>query len=56
MRNLSFPFGVLETCFAVWRSAADTHLQLLYRVVIGARVLTRCVFECDIAHHRFVAV
>ena len=37
-------------------SAADAHLKLLDRVGSGARFLTGDVFECDIAHHRSVAV
>ena len=40
----------------MWCSAADTHLKLLDRAVSGARVLTGCVFESDIAHRRSVAV
>ena len=47
---------VLEYCSAVWCSAADTHIKLLDRVVSGASFLTGCVFECDLAHHRSVAV
>ena len=47
---------VLEYCSAVCCSAADTHLKLLDRTVIGARFLTGGVFECDIAHRRSVAV
>ena len=47
---------VLEYCSAVWCSAADTHLKLLDRAVIGARFLTGRVFECDSAHRRSVAV
>ena len=47
---------VLEYCSAVWCSAADTHLKLLDRVVSGARFLTGGMFECDIAHRRYVAV
>ena len=31
-----FVLPVLEYCSAVWCSAADTHLKLLYRVVSGA--------------------
>ena len=31
-------------------------VKLLDGAVIGARILTGGVFECDIAHHRFVAV
>ena len=51
-----FVFPVFEIYFAVWCSAADTHLKLLDRVAIGARFLTGGVFECDIAHRRSVAV
>ena len=40
----------------MWCSAADTRLKLLDRVVSGAYFLTGGVFECDIAHHRSVAV
>ena len=40
----------------MWCSAADTHHQLLDRAVRGARFLTGGVFECDIAHRKFVAV
>ena len=46
----------LQYCSAVWCSAADTHLKLLDRAVSAARFLTGGVFECDIAHHRSVAV
>ena len=35
-----FVLPVLEYCSAVWRSAADTHLKQLDRVVSGARFLT----------------
>ena len=51
-----FVLPILEYCSAVWRSAADTHLKLLYRVVSGARFLIVGVFESDIAHRRSVAV
>ena len=51
-----FVMPVLEYCSAVWCSAADTHLKLLDRAVSGALFLTGGVFECDIAHRRFVAV
>ena len=51
-----FVLPVLEYCSAVWCSAADTYLKLLYRVICGARFLTGGVFECDIAHRRSVAV
>ena len=47
---------VLEYCSAVWCSAADIHLKLLYRAVSGAWFLTGGVSECDIAHRRSVAV
>ena len=42
--------------FAVWCSAADTHIKLRDRAVSGARFLTGGVFECDIFHRRSVAV
>ena len=51
-----FVLPVLEHCSAVWCSAADTHLKLLDRAVSGVRFLTGGVVECDIAHHRSVAV
>ena len=51
-----FSCPLLEYCSAVWCSAADTELKLLDRAVSGARFLTGGVFECDIAHHRSVAV
>ena len=51
-----FVLPVLESCSAVWCSAADTHLKLLYRAVSAARFLTAGVFECDISHRRSVAV
>ena len=51
-----FVLIVLEYCSAVWCSADDTHLKLIDRAVSGARFLTGCVFECDIAHLRSVAV
>ena len=50
-----FVLPVLEYCSAVWCSAADTHLKLLYRAVSGAGFLTGVVFESDIAHRRSVA-
>ena len=53
---LGFCPPFLEYCSAVWCSAADTHLKLLYRAVSGAQFLTGDVFECDIAHRRSVAV
>ena len=51
-----FMLPVSEYCFAVWCSAADTHLKRLDRVVSGASFLTGDVFECDLAHRRSVAV
>ena len=51
-----FVLPVLEYFFAVWCSAANTHLKLLDRAVSGARFLTEGVFECDISHRRSVAV
>ena len=51
-----FVLPVLEYCSAVWCSAADAHLKLLDRAVSGARFLTGDVFECEISHHRSVAV
>ena len=51
-----FVLPVLEYCSAVWCSAADTHSKLLDRALTGARFLTDCVFKCDIAHRRFLAV
>ena len=53
---MGFVLPVLEYCSAVWCSTADTHLRLLDWVVSGARFLTGGVFECDLAHRRFVAV
>ena len=51
-----FVLTVLEYWSSVWCSAADTHLKLLVRAVSGARFLTGCMFECDIAHRRSMAV
>ena len=51
-----FVLPVLEYCFAVWCSAADTHLKLLYRVVSGARFLAGGVLNCNLSHRRSVAV
>ena len=42
--------------YAVRCSAADTHLNLLDRVVSIASFLTGGVFECDFVHRRSVAV
>ena len=51
-------FGVLSCPFwsTVWRSAADTHLNLLDCAVSGARFLTWGVFKCYIAHRRSMVV
>ena len=51
-----FYLPVLEYCSAVWRSAANTHLRLLDHVLSGASFLTGCVFQCNLAHRRSVAV
>ena len=51
-----FVLRVLEDCYTVWCSAADSHLKLLNRAVSGARFLTRGVFECDISHRRSLEV
>ena len=52
-----FFLTVLEYCSAVWCSAADTHLELLDRVVSGARFLTGDMFDrSENAHRRSVAV
>ena len=51
-----FVLPVLEYCFAVLCTAANTHRKLLDCAVSGARFLTGGVFECDISHRRFVAV
>ena len=47
---------VLEYCSAERCSAADTHHKLLDRLVSGASILTKGVFEYDSAHRRSVAV
>ena len=51
-----FVLPVLEYCSAVWCSAAGTHFKILGRVVSGASFSTGCVFDCDLAHRRSVAV
>ena len=51
-----FVLPVFEHSSEVWCSAADTHLELLDRVVSGAVFLAVGVFECDLAHRRSVAV
>ena len=51
-----FVLAILGYCSPVWCSAADTHLKQLDRAVSGARFLTGCVFECDIAQYLSMAV
>ena len=51
-----FDLPILEYCTALLCLAADAHLKLLDRVISGVHFLTVCVFECDIAHRRSVAV
>ena len=51
-----FVMPLLEYCSAVCCSAADTDLKLLDLVVSGTGFLTGGVFECDIAHRRYVVV
>ena len=51
-----FFLPILEYCSAMCCSAAGTYLKLLDHAVSGAQFLTGGVFECDIAHHRSVAV
>ena len=51
-----FVLPVLEYCSAVWRSAADTHLKLLDRVVSGACFLAGGVLNYNLSHRRSVAV
>ena len=52
----AFGLPVLEYCSAVWCSAADTHLKLLYRVVSGACFLAGGVLNCNLSHCRSVAM
>ena len=52
----AFVLPVLEYCSAVWCSAADTHLKLLDRVVSSACFIAGGVLNCDLSHHRSVAV
>ena len=49
-----FPAG-FEYCSALWCSAADTHLKLLYRVVRRAGFLAGDVLKCNDADRRSVA-
>ena len=52
----SFVLPVLEYCYAVWCSAADTHLQLLDRVVSGACFIAAIVLNFNLSHRRSLAV
>ena len=45
-----------QYCFAVWCSAANTHLKLLDCVVSGVSFLTGGALECDVLHCRSVTV
>ena len=47
--------AVLEYCSAVWCSAANSHLKLLYRVVRRAGFLAGGVLEFNLAHRRSVS-
>ena len=49
-------FVLPKFCPAVWCSAADTHLKLRDRAVIGVCFLTVGVLEYDLAHRQSVAV
>ena len=51
-----FVLPVLEYCSAVWCSPPDTHIKLLDRVVSGSCFLAGGVLDCDLSHHRSVAV
>ena len=53
---MGFVLPVLKYRSVVCFSAADTYVKLLDRVVSGASFLTGGVFECDLAHRRYVAV
>ena len=56
MIDYYFLLPILEYCSAVSRSAPDTHLKQVDRVVSCASFLTVGVFECDNAHRRSVVV
>ena len=51
----SFVLPVLEYCSALWCSAADSHLKLLYRVVSSSGFLAGDVLKCNLSHRRSVA-
>ena len=53
---MGFVLPSFQCSSAVWCSAANTHLKILDHAVSGSQFLTGGVFECDIAHHRSVAV
>ena len=52
----NFFLSVLDLCSAVWCSAADSHLKLLDKVVRSSRLSAGSDLECNLAHHRSVAV
>ena len=55
LRGLVLP--VLEYCSEVWCSVADIHRKLLHGPCSQwCQVFNWGVFECDLAHHRSVAV
>ena len=51
----SFILPILEYCSAVWCSAADSHLNLLDRVVRSAGFLAGGVLDWNLAHRQSVA-
>ena len=52
----SYNFFYLLHCPAVLCSAANTLLELLDRLISGGSFLTDGMFECNIAHHRYLVV
>ena len=53
---LGFCLAILEYCSAVWCLAANTHFELLDRVVSGACFFAGGVLNCNLSHRRSVAV
>ena len=53
---LGFCFASFGILFAVWCSAADTHLKLVDRVVSGACFIAGGVLNSDLSYRRSVAV
>ena len=51
---LGFVLPVLESCSAVWRSAADTHLRLFDRVARAASFLPGGVPGCNLSNHQSI--